>query len=95
MNAIARRVFLRRFASIFVIGPVGAASLTTSSLASAQVAKPRTMPEVKALIFDVFGTMVDWRTGVAREAKAILGSRGRFEGGGGDRPSHRACRPPQ
>jgi len=27
---------------------------------------------VKALIFDVFGTLVDWRTGVAREAKAVL-----------------------
>ncbi len=27
---------------------------------------------VKALFFDVFGTLVDWRTGVAREAEAIL-----------------------
>ena len=27
---------------------------------------------VKALFFDVFGTLVDWRTGVAREAEAVL-----------------------
>jgi 2-haloacid dehalogenase len=27
---------------------------------------------IKALLFDVFGTLVDWRTGVAREARAIL-----------------------
>jgi 2-haloacid dehalogenase len=27
---------------------------------------------VRALLFDVFGTLVDWRSGVAREAKAIL-----------------------
>jgi len=27
---------------------------------------------VKALFFDVFGTLVDWRTSVAREAKALL-----------------------
>ena len=27
---------------------------------------------MKALFFDVFGTMVDWRGGVAREARAIL-----------------------
>src|SRR5258708_38858819 len=27
---------------------------------------------VKALFFDVFGTLVDWRTSVAREAKAVL-----------------------
>ncbi|MGZ5085395.1 MAG: haloacid dehalogenase type II, partial [Usitatibacter sp.] len=26
----------------------------------------------KALFFDVFGTLVDWRTGVAREARSIL-----------------------
>jgi 2-haloacid dehalogenase len=31
------------------------------------------MHDVKALIFDVFGTLVDWRTSIAREAKAILG----------------------
>jgi 2-haloacid dehalogenase len=27
---------------------------------------------IKALFFDVFGTLVDWRTGVAREAQTIL-----------------------
>jgi 2-haloacid dehalogenase len=31
---------------------------------------------VKALFFDVFGTLVDWRTSVAREAEAILKPRG-------------------
>jgi 2-haloacid dehalogenase len=31
---------------------------------------------VKALFFDVFGTLVDWRTGVAREAQAHLEPRG-------------------
>jgi 2-haloacid dehalogenase len=30
------------------------------------------MPDVKALFFDVFGTLVDWRTSVAREAQALL-----------------------
>ena len=28
---------------------------------------------VRALFFDVFGTLVDWRTSVAREAESILG----------------------
>ena len=32
--------------------------------------------QVKALFFDVFGTLVDWRSGVAREAQAILSPRG-------------------
>ena len=31
---------------------------------------------VKALFFDVFGTLMDWRTSVAREAKAQLGPLG-------------------
>lgn len=31
---------------------------------------------VKAFIFDVFGTVVDWRTSIARESKAILEPKG-------------------
>src|SRR5262249_5897266 len=31
---------------------------------------------IKALFFDVFGTLVDFRTGVAREAESILGAAG-------------------
>ncbi len=33
-------------------------------------------PAVKALFFDVFGTLVDWRTSIAREAEAILHPQG-------------------
>ena len=31
---------------------------------------------VRALTFDVFGTVVDWRSGVARDAAAIIGPHG-------------------
>src|SRR5467141_3839662 len=31
---------------------------------------------IKALFFDVFGTLVDFRSGVAREAETILGAAG-------------------
>jgi len=34
------------------------------------------MITVKALFFDVFGTLVDFRTGVAREAETILARAG-------------------
>ncbi len=34
------------------------------------------MSEIKALTFDVFGTVVDWRGSVAREARAILAPKG-------------------
>lgn len=32
------------------------------------------MPPIKALVFDVFGTLVDWRSSIAREAREILGA---------------------
>ena len=34
------------------------------------------MTAVRAMFFDVFGTLVDWRTSVAREAERILGPHG-------------------
>jgi 2-haloacid dehalogenase len=34
------------------------------------------MSEVRALVFDVFGTVVDWRSGVAREAAPFLARHG-------------------
>lgn len=40
------------------------------------------MKEVRALIFDVFGTLVDWRSSIAREAVAILGPLGLAVDGG-------------
>jgi 2-haloacid dehalogenase len=33
-------------------------------------------PAIKALTFDVFGTVVDWRSSVAREAEALLAPKG-------------------
>ena len=30
-------------------------------------------PEVEALFFDVFGTLVDWRSSIARDAPALVG----------------------
>ena len=33
-------------------------------------------PAVKALIFDVFGTLVDWRSSIAREAERLLAPQG-------------------
>lgn len=35
-----------------------------------------TLPDIQALFFDVFGTLVDFRTSVARETQSILGPQG-------------------
>jgi len=47
-------------------GPAAAAGIAQSS------ARPTAqMPAVKALVFDVFGTVVDWRTSVAEEMEEL------------------------
>ncbi|MEP7030701.1 MAG: haloacid dehalogenase type II, partial [Pseudolabrys sp.] len=34
------------------------------------------IPSLRALFFDVFGTLVDWRSSIAREAERILNPQG-------------------
>jgi len=34
------------------------------------------MNDIRALVFDVFGTLVDWRGSVAREAREVLAPHG-------------------
>lgn len=65
-----RREFFLRTASLAMIGSIAGAFPFTARQAHA--AAPPGAGGVKALIYDVFGTLVDWRTGVAREAKALL-----------------------
>ena len=67
-NPISRRTFLSLTA-------------TTAVLAGSTLHSPRShaantsaVPDVKALVFDVFGTVVDWRSSVIREGQ-LLGER--------------------
>jgi 2-haloacid dehalogenase len=63
MNTLNRRMLLQGAALAVVAAPA-------VHIARAQAqGRP---PEVEALIFDVFGTVVDWRNGVAREAERVL-----------------------
>ena len=55
-----------------VLGHVTAFATAGALATSARAQAPRLQDSVKALVFDVFGTVVDWRNGVAREAEAIL-----------------------
>jgi 2-haloacid dehalogenase len=45
---------------------------------------------VKALVFDVFGTVVDWRSSVAREVETVAGRKGRKVDGAGFADAWRA-----
>jgi hypothetical protein len=62
---VSRRTFLQ--ASVAGVAAVGLQS---------SAAQKVPMTGIKALVFDVFGTVVDWRTSVAREAEALAKSKG-------------------
>ena len=77
MTIYSRRSWLRAS----VVGPVGiaawrcAAAEGLAAEASAARADPK-FAAVKALVFDVFGTVVDWRTAVAREVRQVATRKG-------------------
>ena len=71
MTISTRRTVMHGAALVAAGALAGSGSLTPSR-ARAQGAAGLPMPDVKALVFDTFGTVVDWRNGVAREARTIL-----------------------
>lgn len=68
--SLARRRFLRGSAAFAAAGLSGIAQAADQSAGSTPAEGK--VEGVKALVFDVFGTVVDWRTGVARESRDIL-----------------------
>ena len=67
-----RRSQVRQGAVLMATGALAFAGPLVPARARAQGAAALPMPDVKALVFDTFGTIVDWRNGVAREAQRIL-----------------------
>ena len=72
MNALSRRDFLCQAGWFSAQGFLCGTGLVYSSPALAQHETGNAVDSVKALVFDVFGTLVDWRTCVARESRMIL-----------------------
>jgi 2-haloacid dehalogenase len=71
MTNITRRRLLKGATAVAAAG----ASATRAVFPTNALAQPKpgaTADGVKALVYDVFGTCVDWRTGVARDAERIL-----------------------
>src|SRR5690348_9322563 len=75
---ISRMVRLRR-RSVGALPPHSSRSAPDAGKAQtgASLSAGGTMNGVKALFFDVFGTLVDWRTSIAQKAQAIAGEHGR------------------
>ena len=67
-----RRDLVRHGAALITTGALAVSGCLVPTRARAQGTAALPMPDVKALVFDVFGTVVDWRNGVAREAQRIL-----------------------
>jgi 2-haloacid dehalogenase len=70
-NGVSRRTALRAGAAV-VLG--SGLNTRTAVAGTARQSSPAARPDltsVKALVFDVFGTVVDWRTSVAREVEAV------------------------
>jgi 2-haloacid dehalogenase len=71
MTNITRRRLLKGATAVAAAG----ASATRAVFPTKALAQPKpgaTADGVRALVYDVFGTCVDWRTGVARDAERIL-----------------------
>src|SRR5437764_59207 len=69
---MTRRSLIRRGAAVVATSALASSGDFTPTRARAQGAAGQPMPDVKALVFDTFGTVVDWRNGVARETERIL-----------------------
>lgn len=76
MITVGRRTFLRAATSLVAGGVLASSKISHRGSVFAQTVPGSSQYGVKALFFDVFGTLVDWRTGVAREAEAHLKPRG-------------------
>jgi 2-haloacid dehalogenase len=74
MDEMTRRGFVGRALALAAAGALPGTLLPAG--ARAETASGGAMEGVKALVFDVFGTLVDWRNGVARESKAVLEPQG-------------------
>lgn len=72
MTKLARRQFMQRSLLFPMAGALSGAGLLTAGSGIAATTQPAGKFGVKALVFDVFGTLVDWRTSVAREARNAL-----------------------
>ena len=67
---MSRRGFLQAGAAAIVSAELGARAIAASSTQKGGSVDPQ-LASVKALVFDTFGTVVDWRTSVAQEVEAL------------------------
>lgn len=72
MTKVTRRRLLKGAPAVAAAGALVTRAVFDSTKVLAQAKPGATADGVKALVYDVFGTCVDWRNGVARDAERIL-----------------------
>jgi 2-haloacid dehalogenase len=72
MTTYSRRSIIRGATRLAVAGAFGTRAALSATRLLAQASSARPPADVKALVYDVFGTCADWRNGVARDAERIL-----------------------
>ena len=72
MTNITRRVVLEGAMAVAAISAFAARAALAPTTVLAQPKPGAKADGVRALVYDVFGTCVDWRNGVARDAERIL-----------------------
>lgn len=75
MATLERRSFFKS-ATLVAVGGLVTSSAILMRPSFGQGVPGNSQYGVKALFFDMFGTVLDWRTGVARSAESILKPRG-------------------
>ena len=73
---MTRRTFLRTSAMAMAAGDALRAASSSESQSGGGARGAAAFASVKALVFDVFGTVVDWRTSVAREVETMAKTKG-------------------
>ena len=72
MTNVTRRRLLKGATVVAAAGAFVTRGVLAPTKVLAQPKPGATANGVKALVYDVFGTCVDWRNGVARDAERIL-----------------------
>jgi 2-haloacid dehalogenase len=73
---VSRREFLQAGAAVTLL-PAGGKYPKAHEIGQGGARRAPELASVKALVFDVFGTVVDWRTSVAHEVEALAKRKGR------------------
>jgi len=74
-TTVSRRAFLG-VSAMAVVGSGGGSSRGAEAAAQSEARRNGGVPPVKALVFDTFGTVVDWRTSVKDEVERLAQRKG-------------------